>query len=66
MSRQHRHTELQALTTDRIAAAVRRADGNVSQAARALGCTFHLINRRAKNDAALAALITQVRQHKTK
>ncbi len=65
MGRQHRKAELQAFTADRIAAALRRVDGNLSQAARAMGCSEYLICKRVKEDRALAAYVERLRHPET-
>ncbi len=49
------------ITNERIAAALRRADGDVSLAAKGMGCTLGLLKERIKKDPALAALLAQLR-----
>ncbi len=61
MRRHPRHAEFQVITNERIAAALRRADGDVSLAAKGMGCTYDLIKRRIKKDPLLARLLAQLR-----
>ncbi len=56
-----RKSELAAVTTERIAAALRRAHGNVELARQAIGCSEYLIRERVKKDPILASLVYQLR-----
>ncbi len=56
-----RHAELRVITNERIAAALRRADGNVSLAARGMGRTPDLLDGRIRKDPLLARLLAQLR-----
>ncbi len=50
------------VTNERIAAALRRADGKISRAARMMGWSEGLIRERIKKDPALATLIAELRK----
>ncbi len=52
----------ETVTNERIAAALRRVEGNLSKTARSIGCSVDLIRIRIKNDPSLATLLAQLRQ----
>ncbi len=52
---------IKTLTPERIAAALRRTDGNIPLVAKAMGCSPYSVKYRVMKDPALLALLEQLR-----
>ncbi len=55
-------TYCSSVTPERFAAALRQADGNLTQVARSLGCSWITIRRRINQDPMLSQLAAQLRR----
>ncbi len=57
----HKNLSIKALTPGRLAAALRRTDGDMVLVAKSMGCSPQTIRERVNKDPALVAMLEQLR-----